>query len=99
MPYLKSLPFFHFSDLSTIHSQVPSSFSFSISHFLYRMSDNSINLMTDSESDTSYVSRMRIFPDFHLPHIDHDHMEPEVILLFDGYLRIRWMEELPHSTL
>lgn len=48
------------------------------------MSDNVNNLMSDSKSDTSHVSRMGISPDFHLPHIDHDHMEPEVIVLFDG---------------
>lgn len=52
---------------------------FSIFHFLDKMSDNIVNLVSDSESDTYYVPRIRISLDSDLPHINHDHLENIVI--------------------
>lgn len=47
------------------------------------MSDNVVNLTSDSESDTSSASRMGTPHDCHLPLIDHDPIELEVIPLSD----------------
>lgn len=47
------------------------------------MSDNIVNIMSDSKSDTYFTLRMYISLDSYLPHIDHGHLVPEVIPLSD----------------
>lgn len=45
------------------------------------MSDSTFNLVSDSESGTSYVSRVGTYPNYHLPLLNHDHLKLEVIPL------------------
>ena len=47
------------------------------------MNGNIVNIMSDSKSDTYFTLRMDISLDSYLPHIDHDHLVPEVIPLSD----------------
>lgn len=47
------------------------------------MSDNTFNLVNDSESKNLSASRMGISRDSHIPFLDHDHLETEVIPLSD----------------
>lgn len=49
------------------------------------MSDNVVNLTSNSKSDTSLVSRMRISHDSYLPLLDHNYLESGVILLSDNF--------------
>lgn len=45
------------------------------------MSDITVNLVSDSGSETCYASRMRISLNSHLPPLDHDHLKQKVISL------------------
>lgn len=48
------------------------------------MSDNTVKLMSNSESETSYASRMGKSLDSHLYPLDHDRLEPKAIPLSDN---------------
>lgn len=48
------------------------------------MSDNTINLVSESERNNSSAMGMGTSLDSHLPPLSHDHMGQEVISLFDN---------------
>lgn len=49
------------------------------------MSDNTVNLVSDYEKETSSSLRMGKYPDSHLPSLDNDSLEPKFIPLSDDY--------------
>lgn len=75
-------PFIHFAS-STSHPRYQPKLNFFLQHsyFLISMSDSTINQVSDSESETLSASRIGTSPDSHIPPLDYDCMEPEVIPL------------------
>lgn len=49
------------------------------------MSGKTIDLVSDSEVETTSSFTTETSLDSHLPSFDNDHLEPEVITLFDDY--------------
>lgn len=85
-PLLESLHSITYSTSTILHNQVPFStqaFIFIISYFLTRMNDNSNNLVSDYESDTSFTAGIEESPDSHMFPLAQYRMGEGVISIYD----------------
>lgn len=56
---------------------------FNIFYFLVRMSDNTVDIVSDYEVETSYASAVGTILDSHLPHLSNNHLDPKRRPLLD----------------